>query len=388
MREWVKPEIIEGVECNRCALKAVLEHLEKTLTQYEINDKVSEKLVSAVSSRVEELKAILAKPVVDDDDYKKLHTENMVRKCSKSKQILISRPPPLLSIHINRSVFDPRTYTIRKNNSKVLFKSRLNLAPWSCGPDEINLDARLPMSKKDQRAMESSEDENIGGEYFAKLHRRFEEEFEDSDEESDNYSEKNRLNSDYDPLKGELDSSSEDDEYSEGEYEIDSLGNRVFKCKNIQSDSDVNSVEEASEEDKPDTNDLENREITGGVGQENSDSEVESEDEVETQPTELNPLSAGQLAPSSSTVPSGPLTYALRSVIVHYGSHNYGHYIAFRKFRGLWWRISDETVYVVDEAEVLSTPGVFMLFYEHDYNQTLQKMNDDLEWEEQEEGIN
>ena len=58
------------------------------------------------------------------------------------------------------------------------------------------------------------------------------------------------------------------------------------------------------------------------------------------------------------------------------------------RFRGLWWRISDETVYVVDEAEVLSTPGVFMLFYEHDYNQTLQKMNDDLEWEEQEEGIN
>lgn len=79
------------------------------------------------------------------------------------------------------------------------------------------------------------------------------------------------------------------------------------------------------------------------------------------------------------------MTYALRSVIVHYGTHNYGHYIAFRKFRGLWWRISDETVYVVDEAEVLSTPGIFMLFYEHDYNESLHAMNDDLEWEEENE---
>ena len=71
----------------------------------------------------------------------------------------------------------------------------------------------------------------------------------------------------------------------------------------------------------------------------------------------------------------------MRSVIVHYGTHNYGHYIAYRKFRGVWWRISDESVYVVDEAEVLSTPGVFMLFYEYDYDEKTGRMKDDIEYE-------
>lgn len=91
--------------------------------------------------------------------------------------------------------------------------------------------------------------------------------------------------------------------------------------------------------------------------------------------------------PSSYTVPACPLTYSLRSVIVHYGTHNYGHYIAFRKHRGFWWRISDETVYIVDEAEVLSTPGVFMLFYEYDYDEQTGKLKDDLQLEEKEEEV-
>lgn len=385
LREWIKPEIIEGVECNRCALNAVLEHLEKTLIQYEGSEHSSEKLVAAVKARVEQLKDILAKPAIDDDDYKKLHTENMVRKCSKSKQIIISRPPPLLCIHINRSVFDPRTYMIRKNNSRVLFKSKLNLAPWCCAPDEINLDARLPMSKKEQKSLESSEDENVGGEYFAKLHRHFEEEFEDSEEEEGNFEASNRDVSDYDPLRGEIESSSDENESSsDGEYEVDALGNRVFKQNGAQTEQEL--VDGTSAD--PEVASLEGSDAAerlDGIEPETLDNEDEEDSESDHEVKQPPSLSSLHHAPSSSTVPVGPLTYALRSVIVHYGTHNYGHYIAFRKFRGLWWRISDETVYVVDEAEVLSTPGIFMLFYEHDYNESLHAMNDDLEWEEENE---
>lgn len=36
--------------------------------------------------------------------------------------------------------------------------------------------------------------------------------------------------------------------------------------------------------------------------------------------------------------------YRLRSVIVHYGLHNIGHYVAYRQFDGKWFRISDEDV--------------------------------------------
>lgn len=373
--EWIKPEIIEGVECNRCALDAVKEHLLGQLKNLESNEKTPEKLIDAVKSRLAELEKTLEKPVIDDEDYKKLHTENMVRKCSKSKQVVISRPPPLLSIHINRSVFDPRTYMIRKNNSRVLFKSRMNLEPWCCDIDEINLDARLPMSKK-QKQVESSEDENIGGEYYTKLHQKFEKAFDDEDEEmeddSDNYEYRNRDVSEYDPLNGELGSEFSSEDESESEQEVDALGNTIPKEKTVTMQENNPDIDDDEEED----DDEEDEDYKEEVEPE-ADSDEDSEREESVQAPPIN------LAPRYSTVNPSPLTYALRSVIVHYGTHNYGHYIAYRKYRGVWWRISDESVYVVDEAEVLSTPGVFMLFYEYDYDEKTGRMKDDLEYEYQ-----
>ena len=70
--------------------------------------------------------------------------------------------------------------------------------------------------------------------------------------------------------------------------------------------------------------------------------------------------------------------YQLRAVITHYGRHENGHYICYRKYpssdfsaddeedqsREGWWRLSDEDVSEVTEDFVLSQGGVFMLFYE------------------------
>lgn len=373
LKEWIKPEIIEGVECNRCALNAVHDHLQDQLKQFESKPEgfVPEKLLQAIKDRNMLLEKTLSKPVIDDEDYKKLYTENMVRRCSKSKQILISRPPPLLSIHINRSVFDPRTYMIRKNNSRVLFKSRLNLEPWCCDINEINLDARAPMSKKQHFASESSEDENIGGTYYAKLHHRFEQEFEDSDEEDDdNDDESNKNNyrnvAEYDPLDGLVEDDQESDKEIDNEIEYieeqDALGNTI----NRRNDVDEENVSDDSDDnDDGDSDDIEEVIDTNESEEEEIDNDI--------------PLQSEIVVPSSSTVPAGPLTYSLRSVVVHYGTHNYGHYIAFRRYRGCWWRISDESVYVVEEAEVLSTPGVFMLFYEHVFDETTGMMGDDIE---------
>ncbi|CAL9731412.1 ubiquitin carboxyl-terminal hydrolase 1 [Monosporozyma unispora] len=396
LNQWSEPEIIEGVECNRCALEAVRSHLLEQFEHLQSSDrKTPAKLLNAMKQRVELLEKTLLKPVIDDDDYKRLHTENMVRKCSKSKQVLISRPPPLLSIHINRSVFDPRTYMIRKNNSRVLFKSRINLEQWCCSPKEINLDARLPMSKKINVTHESSEDETIGGDYYAKVHQKFQQEFEDSDEEEDQdedyYSQRNRNASNYDPLEGQYDSDSSDYESEKAENndsngveyieEVDALGNTIRKRVIHQSTSDDEEedsvmdnteesaaivegqpeLEEASESDEHEHQSVE-------------ESEENSSDEEVIESNNKPPLN---LLPKISNLPATPLTYSLRSVIIHYGTHNYGHYIAFRKYRGVWWRISDETVYVVEEAEVLSTPGVFMLFYEYDYDEVTGKLKDD-----------
>lgn len=70
--------------------------------------------------------------------------------------------------------------------------------------------------------------------------------------------------------------------------------------------------------------------------------------------------------------------YELRAVITHYGRHENGHYICYRRSpysskadenkdiesSTPWWRLSDEDVTEVDEDTVLAQGGVFMLFYE------------------------
>ncbi|TVY62854.1 Ubiquitin carboxyl-terminal hydrolase [Lachnellula suecica] len=80
---------------------------------------------------------------------------------------------------------------------------------------------------------------------------------------------------------------------------------------------------------------------------------------------------------ASSRRPSrlrGPI-YELRAVVTHYGRHENGHYICYRKHPPIsdavetekneqWWRLSDDDVMKVSEENVLGQGGVFMLFYD------------------------
>ncbi|TKA79502.1 hypothetical protein B0A55_02442 [Friedmanniomyces simplex] len=77
--------------------------------------------------------------------------------------------------------------------------------------------------------------------------------------------------------------------------------------------------------------------------------------------------------------------YRLKAVVTHYGRHENGHYICYRRHplrinadadldgvesiseqQEQWWRLSDEDVSGVTENDVLSQGGVFMLFYERE----------------------
>lgn len=221
INEFCKPDVIDGVECNRCSLVAVKENLSERLENLDQNDTGgagSKLLREKIESRLAEIEEVLSKKCIHDDVYNKLHTKNMVRKSRKVKQSYLSRPPALLCIHVNRSVFDPRTYMVRKNNAKIDFPLELDMSDFVASVDDINSDARLEFRKQD---------------------------------------------------------------------------------------------EEAKKLDRGDT-----------------------------------------------------LKYKLKSVISHFGTHNYGHYIAFRKHRGNWWHISDEIVRLSTQEEVLGSQGTFMLFYE------------------------
>lgn len=90
------------------------------------------------------------------------------------------------------------------------------------------------------------------------------------------------------------------------------------------------------------------------------------------------PLDPEQSMISGTQNPSrirGPI-YELRAVVTHYGRHENGHYICYRKHPVLhnidekdleeehWWRLSDDDVMKVSEDNVLGQGGIFMLFYD------------------------
>ena len=256
VKDWTKPEIIEDVNCNRCGLAQTKEFLENKLKQTS-NDIIS----TQFRNRIEEIDRELSQPHITDDSFERLSIKQMIHKTKKSKQIFFSRPPPLLTIHINRSVFDPRTYMIVKNSSKVSYPLVLDLSPHIIEPKDINMDARVPFKK----------------------------------------------------------CSANDD------------------AKEEHNESDL--------VDKVPNDGISNGDQEDGMSVSESNSAT----------TE----------PSGNILGNPKLGYNLKAVISHYGTHNYGHYICYRKLRGSWWRVSDESVYVVTEEEALNAHGTFMLFYEY-----------------------
>lgn len=297
--EWITPEIIEDVNCNRCGLQQTKEFLKEKITSSS-----NEKVIDQFQNRMNEIDHELSKPCVTDEAFEKLTIKQMIKKSKKSKQILLSRPPPLLSIHINRSVFDPRTYMIVKNSSKVSVPLELNLGPFVGEPEDINMDARLPFRKQDERMQ--SLDINEKGE---------EEQHKDTTTTNP----------------------------------ISNPSNSITNTSNSNSNSDID------------------------------------DDSMNSNPKQsASTIGTPNLLPDNQTPINPKLVYKLKALISHYGTHNYGHYICYRKLRGTWWRISDESVYVTTEDEVLNAQGTFMVFYEYDdgRKENLVPLDDDSESEE------
>lgn len=267
--DWSTPEIIDDVNCNRCGLIQTKQFLEENIAKNNENAFFTEKLQAKLDAIEKELKL----PHIEDEAFEKLATKNMIKKTRKHKQILLSRPPALLSIHINRSVFDPQTMRMMKNSANISFPSVLNLSKYVAEPKDINMDARLPFRKQDMR------NGDLSGSIISEKGAHFDEQVVDNSSQED------------------MDVDAADDDQLLAESPVSSSTN----------------------------------------------------EDIEDEAT-YNPH----------------LLYNLKAVISHFGTHNYGHYICYRKLRGTWWRISDESVYVVTEREVVNCQGTFMLFYEYD----------------------
>ncbi|KAF4449806.1 hypothetical protein F53441_7001 [Fusarium austroafricanum] len=131
---YSKVEAIENVECAKCTLVKNQTLLSKLADKFR-EDGSSEKQLSKVLRRLEAVELAL-----EEDDFDE---KTLTEKCSipasnkvsstKTKQIVISRPPKSLAIHMQRSVFDPSTFNMMKNSAPVNFPMTLDLGPWCLG---------------------------------------------------------------------------------------------------------------------------------------------------------------------------------------------------------------------------------------------------------------
>lgn len=55
--------------------------------------------------------------------------------------------------------------------------------------------------------------------------------------------------------------------------------------------------------------------------------------------------------------------YELTSFIEHFGVHDFGHYIAYRKFYNKWIQINDHKVTIIDIKDALRVANPYILFY-------------------------
>ncbi|KAI1259328.1 cysteine proteinase [Xylariaceae sp. FL1019] len=158
-------EAIQGVECAKCTLSKV----QKLLS-------IVAERGRSVGSSEEALREPLARleavgKALEEDDFEE---ETLLSKCkiskqhrvssTKTKQMVIARPPQSLAVHINRSVFDERTGDMFKNPAAVRFPETLDLGPWCLGsagigdeekPSDTTFDPAEQWSSNPTRSMVS-----------------------------------------------------------------------------------------------------------------------------------------------------------------------------------------------------------------------------------------
>jgi ubiquitin carboxyl-terminal hydrolase 1 len=137
---YSKVEAIENVECTKCTLINTQQQLSAMSKKMLDSGASNEKLAEHLNQRLEAVELALEEDDFDDKTLTekcKISAQNKVSS-TKTKQIVISRPPKSLAIHMQRSVFDPSTFNMMKNSAPVDFPMTLDLAPWCLGSTGSN----------------------------------------------------------------------------------------------------------------------------------------------------------------------------------------------------------------------------------------------------------
>lgn len=146
---YSKVEAIENVECAKCTLLKAQKLLSMLVGRLREAGKTDEELAEPLR-RLEAVELAL-----EEDDFEE---KTLTEKCkisqqskvstTKTKQIVVARPPQSLAIHMQRSVFDPSTFNMMKNSAPVNYPMTLDLGPWCLG----STGEAIPSSDPDENA--------------------------------------------------------------------------------------------------------------------------------------------------------------------------------------------------------------------------------------------
>ncbi|OBZ70483.1 Ubiquitin carboxyl-terminal hydrolase 1 [Grifola frondosa] len=134
LNDYTRLEILNDCICRKCSMLATYSRLSQEAEKLTEAAQASHDPSSSKKKRARDARKLLTriKTAIDEgrieEDIKGVKMEKVFSKAS-TKQAMIARPPPVLALHLNRSMHHGHYAT--KNTCRVLFPEILDLTPYT-----------------------------------------------------------------------------------------------------------------------------------------------------------------------------------------------------------------------------------------------------------------
>ncbi|EIW61368.1 cysteine proteinase [Trametes versicolor FP-101664 SS1] len=134
LEDYTRLELLSDCICRKCSMLATYRRLEQEADRLTEASQASNNPSSSKKKRARDTRKLMArvKAAIDEgrieEDIPGVKTEKVFSQAS-TKQSMVARPPPVLALHLNRSIHYGHHAT--KNNARVIFPEILDLTPFT-----------------------------------------------------------------------------------------------------------------------------------------------------------------------------------------------------------------------------------------------------------------
>ncbi|KAI0355326.1 cysteine proteinase [Trametes cingulata] len=134
LEDYTRLELLNDCICRKCSMLATYRRLEQEAERLTEASQASQDPTSSKKKRARDARKLMmrVKAALDEgrieEDIKGVKMEKIFSRAS-TKQSMIARPPPVLALHLNRSMH--YGHYAAKNNCRVVFPEILDLTPYT-----------------------------------------------------------------------------------------------------------------------------------------------------------------------------------------------------------------------------------------------------------------